>query len=99
MDQAGSEANRLKSLVARATFNGPNVNVENVDVRLVAGHIVASGNFNTKTQAFDFQGKAEEFNLARWPRLASRPGFPPVTGVADFTAEVSGNLSNGFLKL
>jgi translocation and assembly module TamB len=84
----------LESMLARATFNGPNVNIENIDVRLVAGHIVANGNFNTKSQIFDFQGKAESIQLARLGALANRPGFPSVTGVADFTAHVSGNLSD-----
>ena len=55
----------LESMVAQATFNGPNVNIESIDVQLVAGHIVANGNFNTKTQGFDFQGKAENIQLAR----------------------------------
>src|ERR1044071_7138516 len=49
----------LDSASAKATFNGPNVNIESVDVQLTAGHIVASGNFNTKSKAFDFQGRAE----------------------------------------
>ena len=83
----------LEGMVARATFNGPNVNVESVDVRLVSGHIVASGNFNTTTKAFDFQGKAENIQLSRLASLANRPGFQSVTGIADFTAHVSGNLS------
>src|ERR1700741_942890 len=84
----------LESMLAKATFNGPNVNIESVDVRLVAGHIAANGNFNTKTQLFDFQGKAEGIQLARLAALANRPGFPAVTGIADFTAHVSGNLSD-----
>jgi len=84
----------LEGMSARATFNGPNVNVESVDVRLTAGHIVASGNFNTKSRAFDFQGKAESMQLARLTALANRPGMPSVTGVADFTARVTGNLSD-----
>ena len=84
----------LQSMVARATFNGPIVNVENIDIQLVAGHIVASGNFNTKSKAFDFQGKAENIQLARLGTFARRPGLPPVTGVADFTAHVIGNLSD-----
>ena len=46
----------LESMVARATFNGPNVNVENVDVKFVAGHIVANGNFNTKSSGIRFPG-------------------------------------------
>src|SRR5215213_5562267 len=84
----------LEGMSARATFNGPYVNVESVDVRLTAGHIVASGNFNTKSRAFDFQGKAESMQLARLTALANRPGMPSVTGVADFTARVTGNLSD-----
>src|SRR5215218_5873612 len=84
----------LQAMSARATFNGPNVNVESVDVQLIAGHIVGSGNFNTKSKAFDFQGKAEGIQLARLTALANRPGMPAVTGIADFTAHVSGNLSD-----
>lgn len=83
----------LEGMVARATFNGANVNVESVDLRLVAGHIVASGTFNTTSKAFDFQGKAENIQLARLAAFANKPGLPPVTGVADFTAHLSGNLS------
>ncbi|HEY8412164.1 MAG TPA: AsmA-like C-terminal region-containing protein, partial [Pyrinomonadaceae bacterium] len=78
---------------ARATFNGPNVNVESVDVRLGAGHIVANGNLNTTTKAFDFQGRAENVQLPRLAALANRPGLASVTGVADFTAHVVGNLA------
>ena len=84
----------LDGATAKATFNGPNVNVESVDVRLGAGHIVASGNFNTKSRAFDFQGRAESIQLARLTALANRPGLPSVTGVADFNAHVTGNLSD-----
>jgi len=84
----------LEGATARATFNGPNVNVETVDVRLGAGHIVASGNLNTKSQAFDFKGNAENIQLARLAALANRPGLPSVTGVANFTAHVSGSLSD-----
>lgn len=84
----------LEGMVARATFNGPNVNIESVDVRLVAGHIVASGNLNMGTQAFDFQGRAENVQLARLAALANRPGFASVSGVANFDARISGNLSN-----
>jgi translocation and assembly module TamB len=83
----------LEGMVARATFNGPSVNVESVDVRLGAGHIVASGNFNTTSKLFEFQGKAENIQLARLAALANRPGVSGVSGVADFNARVSGNLS------
>ena len=88
----GGEA--LEGMTARATFNGPNVKIESVDARLVAGHIVGSGNFNTRTRAFDFDGKAENIQLARLSTLANRPGLPAVTGVANFAVQVSGDLNS-----
>ena len=84
----------LEGATARASFNGADVNVESVDVRLVAGHIVASGNFNTKSKSFDFQGNAQGIQLARLTTFANRPGLPAVTGVADFTAHVIGNMTD-----
>jgi translocation and assembly module TamB len=82
----------LESLTARATFNGSNVTVESVDAHLVAGHIIASGTVNTTSRAFDFQGKAEGVQLGRLAAFGNRPNAS-VTGVADFTAHVVGNLS------
>jgi len=82
----------LQSASARATFNGPDIHVESVDVRLAAGHIVASGNVNTKSKLFNFKGNAENIQLAQLAALANRPGLPAVTGSANFSAEVSGNL-------
>jgi translocation and assembly module TamB len=82
----------VEGMTARATFNGPNVNVESVDLRLVAGHVVASGNLNMKSKAFDFQGRAEGIQLARLVALSNRPGLS-VSGSADFNAHVTGNFS------
>jgi translocation and assembly module TamB len=86
----------LQAMTARATFNGPNVNVESVDVRLVAGHITGSGTFNTETNAFAFKGNAEGVQLARLALLAGRPEVPAITGVADVTVDVKGNVTQGF---
>ncbi|HKS11218.1 MAG TPA: translocation/assembly module TamB domain-containing protein [Pyrinomonadaceae bacterium] len=83
---------QVEGMVARATFNGPNVNIESVDLRLVAGHIVASGNLNMTSKAFDFQGRAENIQLARLTALANRPNLA-VSGIANFTAHVSGSLA------
>jgi translocation and assembly module TamB len=83
----------LQAMTARATFSGSSVNIENVDIRLVAGHIVASGSYNTDSKDFDLQGRAENVQLARLAALASRPGMPVVTGVAGFNARVKGNLN------
>ena len=82
----------LESLVARATFSGSKVSIENVDARLAAGHIVASGNYDTTTKAFDLQGRAEGVQLSRLLALTNRPGLGTVTGTADFNARVQGNL-------
>lgn len=82
----------VQSMTARATFNGPNVNVENVDLRLATGHVVASGTINIKSNDFDFKGQADNVQLARLVALANRRGLPAVTGVADFSAHVVGNL-------
>jgi len=79
---------------ARATFNGPNVNIENVDVRLGAGHIVASGNLNTTTKEFDLQGRAEGVQLDRLAALTSRPGVSSISGLAEFNAHVTGNFAD-----
>jgi translocation and assembly module TamB len=83
----------LEGLVARATFAGSKVNIENVDARLTAGHIVASGTVDTTTKAFDFQGRAEGVQLSRLFALTSRPGVTSVTGTADFNAHIAGNFS------
>src|SRR6185295_1668708 len=82
----------LESMVARATFAGSKVNIESVDARLTAGHIVASGTVDTTSKDFDFQGRAEGVQLARLYALASQPNLN-VTGTADFNAHVVGNLN------
>ena len=79
-------------MVARATFNGPNVNIETVDVRLGAGHIVASRQLQHESKAFDFKAMPRTFSSARLTALANRPGLPPITGVANFTGHVTGSL-------
>lgn len=83
----------LEGLVARATFNGSKITIETIDARLTAGHIVASGNYDTSSKAFDLQGRAEGTQLSRLLALTNRPGLSAVTGTADFNARVVGNLS------
>jgi translocation and assembly module TamB len=85
----------LEALVARAAFNGSNVNIENVDVKLSAGHIVASGTYNTSTKEVDLQGRAEGVQLSRLAALTNKGIGPVLTGTADFTARVTGNFSAG----
>ena len=86
----------LEGLTARATFNGSNVNIETIDVRLTAGHIVANGSVNLTTKVFNLKGRAEGVQLNRLAVFANRPALQNITGVADFSAEVSGNLGSDF---
>ncbi len=83
----------LENLVARATFSGSDVRIESVDARLGAGHIVASGSYNTATKVFDFEGRAEGVQLNRLAALTSKGRGPALTGTADFAGRVKGNLS------
>ena len=85
----------LDGMVARATFQGSEIDVESIDLRLAAGHITGSGNVNTDTKNFDFKGKAENVQLARLASLTNRPGLPPISGVANLTAHVAGKLVPG----
>lgn len=84
----------LESMVARATFSGSNVNVESVDARLAAGHLVGSATFNTTTKSLEFQGKAEGIQLARLAGLINTQGLQSVTGIADLTVHFIGNLKD-----
>ncbi len=84
----------LESLVARATFSGSSVNIESVDAKLGAGHIVASGTYDTSTKAFDLQGRAEGVQLSRLAAATSGRRGPSLTGTADFAGRVLGNLSD-----
>jgi translocation and assembly module TamB len=83
----------LESLVARATFSGSKVNIENIDARLTAGRVAGSGTYDTTSKEFDVQGRAEGVQLNRLAALTNRPGLANITGTADFSAHVSGNLS------
>ena len=84
----------LQSLLARATFSGSEVKIENIDANLDAGHIIASGTYNTASNVFDLKGSAEGVQLSRLSAFANRPGLPELTGTADVTAHVIGSLKD-----
>lgn len=83
----------LQSLQARATFSGSIVNIENIDARLDAGHLVASGTVNTTTRISDIQGRAEGIQIARLAALANKPNLPAITGIGDFAVHIVGDLT------
>jgi translocation and assembly module TamB len=86
----------FSSIVAHATFNGSNVNLESLDARLQAGQVTASGTYNTKSQAFDLQAKAANVQLLfLGPLLGDLAAkLPLVTGTVDLTARASGTVND-----
>jgi len=80
----------LESMIARATFAGSKVNIESVDARLTAGHIVGSGTYDTTTKDFDLQGRAEGVQLSRVLALTGQPQLSNISGTADFNAHIIG---------
>lgn len=79
------------SIVARATFAGPKVNIENIDARFAAGHVTASGTFDNETKLMDIQAAAQSIQLSRLASLASKPSLQGLSGTADVTAHIIGN--------
>ena len=82
----------FESIVARASFSGAIVNLENVDARLDAGRVTAVGTFNTETHLGDLNVTAQALQVARLAALTGMPGLQSATGTADLTAHISGNL-------
>jgi len=80
-------------IVARATFSGTTVTLENLDARFRAGRLTAKGTIDTGTQAFDLQAEGKGVNLGALAGL-SGGASPQVSGMADFTATARGNFSD-----
>ncbi|HEY9405119.1 MAG TPA: translocation/assembly module TamB domain-containing protein [Pyrinomonadaceae bacterium] len=80
-------------IVARATFSGTTVTLENLDARFRAGRLTAKGTIDTKSQAFDLQAEGKGVNLGALAGL-SGGASPQVSGMADFTATAKGTLSD-----
>ncbi|HEX8128829.1 MAG TPA: translocation/assembly module TamB domain-containing protein [Pyrinomonadaceae bacterium] len=80
-------------IVARATFSGTTVTLENLDARFRAGRLTAKGTIDTETQAFDLQAEGRGVNLGVLAGLAGGAS-PQVSGTADFTATAKGLFSD-----
>lgn len=82
----------FESIVARATFSGADVTLENVDARFDAGHLILNGKFNTETHLADLNLTGHGLQLGRLAVLAGKPDVKNVSGYAELTAHVSGNI-------
>jgi translocation and assembly module TamB len=84
-------AEPFESIIARATFSGSTVNLENLDARLQAGRVTATGTYETSTQRFDLQARADNVQLFLLaPLFGNAARLPLVTGSAELSARASG---------
>ncbi|HEX5707125.1 MAG TPA: translocation/assembly module TamB domain-containing protein, partial [Pyrinomonadaceae bacterium] len=84
-------------IAARATFSGSKVNLEALTARLAGGAVNASGTVDIETQDFDLRAQGENVRLdvvtaLFGGRVAGGRALPALGGIADFTANASGNL-------
>ena len=79
------------SIIAQATFSGSKVNLNRVEARFDAGTLLATGNYDTRTKAFDIDARGTGIQLARLTALAKNAGgLPKINGTADITAHATG---------
>lgn len=81
----------FESIVARATFSGSTVKLENLEANLQPGKVTATGTFNTGTQAFELQAQATGIQLLSLAAYSSDiTKLPLVSGTINLNATVSG---------
>ncbi len=85
----------FESIVARAIFNGSNLNLENVDARFEAGRVTANGTYDLQTQAVNLQAQGSNIQLDRLAALSGNAAsLPSLTGTANITASANGTLKD-----
>ncbi|HVF48724.1 MAG TPA: translocation/assembly module TamB domain-containing protein [Pyrinomonadaceae bacterium] len=87
-----------EEILARATFNGSEVNISDLSARFRAGRIAAKGTYNLDTKIFDLSATGNDVRLDLITTLAGgSPGgarIPPLGGLADFNATARGNVED-----
>lgn len=83
----------FESIIARATFSGSNVQLENLDARFRSGEVTAQGKFNLHDKSFDLAAKGSGVRLDVVQSLfglSDSHTVPNVGGTFDFTAQAAG---------
>lgn len=80
-------------LNVKAVFNGTTIDLQRAEIRLGAGEVTATGNYDRASAAFNFDlgGKAVPLPLVL-ALLPKNDGIPVVSGDLDFTAKAMGIL-------
>lgn len=87
----------FESIAAHATFKGSLITLENLEARLKAGVINASGTIDRKSEAFDIKGRATNVQLERLESLATNVGtLPQLTGTANLNIQARGDKFSDF---
>lgn len=83
------------SIIARATFNGSLVTLDNIDARFEAGQVIAKGSLDSTTYAFNVEGRGDNIQLDHLRTLAGNRGrLPRFTGTVNVNATASGVFEN-----
>ncbi|MBA2340105.1 MAG: translocation/assembly module TamB domain-containing protein [Pyrinomonadaceae bacterium] len=82
------------SMIAQATFNGSLINLENLDAQFRAGRVNATGNIDIKSRDFNLQARGTGVQLGLLASLTGSAALPQISGIADFTANGTGNLND-----
>lgn len=77
-------------IIAKATFAGSEVNIENVDARFKSGRVTATGKLNTNDKSFDLKAQGAGVRLDVVQALFGVAALQNVGGAFDFTAQASG---------
>ena len=87
----------FESMSAHATFSGSLITLDNLEARLNAGVINASGTIDRKSEAFSIQGRATNVQLERLESLAGNFGtLPRLTGTANLNISARGDKFTDF---
>jgi translocation and assembly module TamB len=87
----------FESMTAHATFQGSVITLDNLEARLNAGVINASGTIDRKSEAFNIQGRATDVHLERLETLAGNFGtLPRLTGTANLNISARGDKFTDF---
>src|SRR5262249_61751576 len=87
---AGQAAQSAKATI---DFDGQSARIVRVEAQLMQGHFLASGSVNLHTYEYQIHGQAEQLGLQRIAE-AFDLSAARISGVADATFEVSGDLDN-----
>ena len=72
----------LQGLTAHATFSGSTITLDKFDANFNAGHVVASGTYDTATKFFDVKASGDRVQLERLEAFANKPNLPKIAGTA-----------------